>query len=237
MNSTSIIISAITLLLASSAYASDGNPNINKEESATIVMANGVPSSPSDPYNHWSYHHHWTNNWDCKRHDSHPPNDSIPYWEYGPCDPYYKHRQYCPKGCTVGGSGHHYEVQNSRALLSLRGSGGGGEGSSNEFKKYKDQACRNNHGQENKGYDNIVYTDLSLDTCKKKCNNYSGECYGYDYKASDYKCEVWIVPINGHKLEYRNGVDCYIKKGYNEHKGNNDHKGNNNVCPSGCIVW
>lgn len=234
MNSTSIIISAITLLLASSAYASDGNPNISKEESATIVMANGVPSSPSNPYNHWSYHHQWTNNWDCKRHDSHPPNDSIPYWEYGPCDPYYKHRQYCPKGCTVGGSGHHYEVQNSRALLSLRGSGGGG-GSSNEFKKYKDQACRNNHGQENKGYDNIVYTDVSLDTCKKKCNNYSGECYGYDYKASDYKCEVWIVPINEHKLDYRNGVDCYIKKGYNDHKGNNNN--HNNVCPSGCIVW
>ena len=45
-----------------------------------------------------------------------------------------------------------------------------------------------------------------------------GECYGYDYKASDYKCEVWIVPINEHKLEYRNGVDCYIKKGYNDHK-------------------
>ena len=76
-----------------------------------------------------------------------------------------------------------------------------------------------------------MYTDVSLDTCKKKCKNYSGECYGYDYKASDYKCEVWIVPINEHKLDYRNGVDCYIKKGYN------DHKGNNNVCPSGCIVW
>jgi hypothetical protein len=52
---------------------------------------------------------------------------------------------------------------------------------------------------------------------------------------TNYKCEVWIVPINEHKLEHRNGVDCYIKKGYNDHKGNNNHY--NNDCPSGCIVW
>ena len=99
MNTFNTITIALTLLLAIISSAS------------AQKQKNGVPGT--SPYG--------TNTWDCKRHDSHPPNDSIPYWEYGPCDPYYKHRSYCPKGCTVANDNRHY----SRALLllSLRGSG------------------------------------------------------------------------------------------------------------------
>lgn len=232
MKSSSSIIftcsTALLLLLASSvASASDSNSDKHYQDIAeqTSTFANGIPESTK--YTHQS----WKNNWDCKQHNSFPPDPSTPYWEYGPCDPYYYHRQYCPKGCiTNNGYDTPYKAEETSSRRRL--------GSSNDFKKHKDLACRNNHGQKGtKNHDYKLHTNVSRDTCKNKCNKYSGTCYGYQYYSPGKECKVWIVPINENKLDRKYDVDCYIKKGGNNGGGNNNGNKNHNLCPSGCIVW
>ena len=50
-----------------------------------------------------------------------------------------------------------------------------------------------------------------------KCIDKGYYCYGYEFQKNPSswlgygKCEVWKVPIDKLKLEYVNGLDCYIK--------------------------
>ena len=53
---------------------------------------------------------------DCTRKDSFPQDPSTPYWEYGPCDPYYTSRKYCPKGCTVSSDDRYHHYGSGRKL-------------------------------------------------------------------------------------------------------------------------
>ena len=201
---SSIIITATTLLLTSSVSADN--------------TRYGQPNT--NPHG------------DCTRKDSFPQDPSTPYWEYGPCDPYYTSRKYCEKGCIVnnGYGGDHYEVvqQTSRRRL------GGNNYNSNHFTKYPDHGCRNNHGDKGSDkYEYDLYKNISRDACEKKCkDNYKGKCYGYEYHKSSSTCEVWKVPIyfDLYQTKKVHGLDCYVKG-----EGNNNN--HNNLCESGCIVW
>eukprot|EP00571_Detonula_confervacea_P015942 CAMPEP_0172306258 /NCGR_PEP_ID=MMETSP1058-20130122/7366_1 /TAXON_ID=83371 /ORGANISM="Detonula confervacea, Strain CCMP 353" /LENGTH=133 /DNA_ID=CAMNT_0013018083 /DNA_START=412 /DNA_END=810 /DNA_ORIENTATION=+ len=57
-------------------------------------------------------------NGDCESSTSFPSDSDTPYWEWGPCDPYWEKRHYCEKGCKVASDGHnhHHQKQNARVL-------------------------------------------------------------------------------------------------------------------------
>ena len=86
------------------------------------------------------------------------------------------------------------------------------------FEKYSYKGCRTRYGGKgSSGYEYDLYNNISLYKCKEKCIDNGYYCYGYEFQKNPSswlgygKCEVWNVLIDKLKLEYVNGLDCYIK--------------------------
>jgi len=56
-----------------------------------------------------------------------------------------------------------------------------------------------------------IFKKVSREICERKCLGLEYECFGYENSSRRQKCEIWKVRIDGIKLKYENGQDCYIK--------------------------
>ena len=83
-----------------------------------------------------------------------------------------------------------------------------------DFELFEHMGCRTSDGKKGSKWTGQfdIFNNVSRDTCKTKCLGSERVCFGYEYSSHWKRCEVWKVHIDSIKLEYVDGLDCYIKK-------------------------